>query len=201
MCLERPCVGAACVGNENRGLHLHEVPAVQEIPDLLYNLGALDKGILYLRIHDQIHISLAVAHVCVGQAVELLRKDLKALGEQLNTLCMDGNFACLCLEHHSADADNIADVQLLEIFVGLLADLVPCNVRLDISLQILEVAEGRLSHNALGHHSSCQGYLFALHLLVVFLYLHAVRCHIVLRDLERIPSAFAKLGKFLTAHL
>ena len=59
---------------------------LSEIRELL---GALDEGIAYLGIDDKIDIALSIAHIGIGKTVELLRQYLKALGEQLDTLCMD----------------------------------------------------------------------------------------------------------------
>ena len=84
-------------------------------------LERFDKGILYFRIHDQIHITLTITCIGICQSVELLRQNLQALGEQYQLRCMDGNLAGLRLEYFAFDADDITDIQLLECLVFLFA--------------------------------------------------------------------------------
>src|SRR5699024_8352610 len=74
--LKRSCRSSSGVAHEDRRLHFHKALSVQISPDRAENLRTLDKGIFYLRVHDQVHISLAIADIRVRQAVELLRKDL-----------------------------------------------------------------------------------------------------------------------------
>ena len=139
--------------------------SVQIFADRADNSGTFDKGILYFRVHDQIHVSLTVPGIRVCQAVELLRKNLEALGEQRHMRRMDGNLSGLCPEHFSLNADHIAYVQLFELFVVLLAHAVPRHIGLDVAFQILHIAERRLSHHTLGHHASCDGYLLSFQLV------------------------------------
>ena len=80
MRLKRPCRSPACIAHKHRRLHLKEPLSVQMPPDCTYDLRTLDKCIPYLRVHNEIHIPLTVAHIRIRQPVELLRKDLKTLG-------------------------------------------------------------------------------------------------------------------------
>ena len=66
--------------------------------------------------------------------MELLRKNLKALGQQNDAGGMDGNLTGLRGKCGSLNADNIADIHLLEILIGLLANAVSGYVSLYISL-------------------------------------------------------------------
>ena len=77
MGLKRTRGGSSCIGYQHGGLNLHEIAAIQEIADLLDDLGSLDKGILDLRVHDQVHISLPIAGIRIRQAVEFLRQGLQ----------------------------------------------------------------------------------------------------------------------------
>ena len=149
MCLERSCGSASGICHEHRCLNFHEALSVQIFTDGADDPGTFDKCILYFWVHDQIHISLTVTCICIRQSVELLRKDLEALGEQCHMGCMDGHLAGLCLKYLALNADHIAYIELLELFIVLLADAVSCHIRLDISLQILHIAERRFSHHAL----------------------------------------------------
>ena len=134
MGLKGPGRRAAGVGHQHGGLHLHEAAAVQEIADLLKNLGTLDKGVPNFGIHDQIHIALTVTDIRVGKAMELLWKNLKALGQQNHLRRMDGLLAGLGGECGSLDSHKITDIQLLEILVLLLAHAVSRHVSLDVAL-------------------------------------------------------------------
>ena len=109
--------------------------------------GTLYKGVLYFRIHNQIHITLTISCIGICQSVILLRQNLQALGEQYKLLCMDGNLTGLRLKYDAFDSDDITDIQLLECLVFLFAYAVTCNVALDTPLKILHVAEGGLSHD------------------------------------------------------
>ena len=78
--------GAAGIGHQHRSLHLQEALAIQITPDAGYHFGTLEKGILDLAVHNQIHVSLAVAEIRVGQTVELFRKDLQALDSSVSSV-------------------------------------------------------------------------------------------------------------------
>ena len=56
------------------------------------DLGTLYKSIFHICVHDQVHITLTVTDIGVGQTVEFLRKDLQALGQQNHAAGMDRNF-------------------------------------------------------------------------------------------------------------
>ena len=99
MCIKGSGCCSTGIANQHRCLHFHEITGIKEITDFLDNLGTLDKGILYLRIHNQIHISLAITGIGVCQSVVLLRQNLKALGEHGNFCCMYRNLAGLCLKY------------------------------------------------------------------------------------------------------
>ena len=64
--------GTDLKGGQDGGIHLQEALLVQIGADLLQDLAALDEGVLYLRVGDQVHIALTVTHLGIGQAVELL---------------------------------------------------------------------------------------------------------------------------------
>ena len=48
-------------------------------------------------------------------------------------MCMDGNLTGLCCENNTFDTNDITNVHLFEIFVGILTNIVSCNVALDIA--------------------------------------------------------------------
>ena len=192
---------AARVRHQHRRLHLQEALAVQVAADAAQNPGALDKGVLYLGVHDQIRVALTVTDVRVRQAVELLRKNLKALGKERDLCGVDRDLAGLRAEHLAAHADDISDVIFLEILIGLLAQDVPGHVALDISLEILHVAEGSLSHDALGHHTARDCHGLSLQLLKAVLDLLAVMRHVIFRQAEGILPLRLQLRQLVPADL
>ena len=83
--------------------------------------------------------------------MELLRKNLKALGKKGHFVCVNGDLTGLCGECFSLYAYDITDIHFLEIFVCIFTDAVSCHINLDISLKVLNVAERSLTHNTLKH--------------------------------------------------
>ena len=201
MCDEGTRCRAACIGHQKRSLHLHEALSVQITADAADNSGTFDKGILHFAVHDQVGVTLTITHVGVSQSMELLRKNLKALAEQCHIGHMDRDLAGLSAEHFAGDADDIADIIFLEILILFLAHVVSGHVALDIALQILHVAEGSLTHDTLGHHTSGDGYGLALQSFKVILDLLAVMCHVKFCNPERILSALLQVCQLLTAYL
>ena len=134
MRLKRTRRRTAGIRNQHRGLHFHKSSAVEEIADLLNDLRALYKRVLHFRVHDEIDVSLAVAHIGVRQAVELLRQHLQALREQRHSRSVNGNLAGFCLEHLAAHADDVADVKFLKILVAVFAHSVTRHIALDAAL-------------------------------------------------------------------
>ena len=77
MCFKRTCCGSAGVCDQHRSLYFHKVTRIQEFADLADDFGALNESLFYLRIHDQVHITLTITQVGIGQTVEFFRKHLK----------------------------------------------------------------------------------------------------------------------------
>ena len=201
MCLKRSCRRSACVCHKHRSLNFQESLRIQVFPDAAQNFRTFDKCIFYLAVHDQIHISLSVSCICICQSVEFLRKHLQTLGKQLYAFCMNRDLSCLCLENSSSDSYDITDIKLLKIFIVVFTDIVSRNVRLDVSFQILNVAEGRFSHHTFLHDTSRYGNFFIFQFLKMILDFLAVMCHIIFCNQKRVLSSCLKLRQFLTAHL
>ena len=79
MCLERSCSCSSGILYKHRSLYFHKAFISKIFTDCSKDLGTFNKGILYFRVHDQIHISLTITSICVCQSMELLRKDLQTL--------------------------------------------------------------------------------------------------------------------------
>ena len=54
---------------------------------------------------------------------------------------MNRDLAHLCCEYKAFDADDIADIHLLEVFVGIVTELITGYIALDVALEVLDVAE------------------------------------------------------------
>ncbi len=228
MSLERTSRCTAGIADEHRCLHFHEVSAVEEVTDLLNDLGSLNECILDLRIYDEVEVTLTVTHICVRQTVVLFRKDLQGLGEELELFCVNGDLTGSGSENITLDADDIADVHLLEILIVIYAEGISCNVELDVALKITDGSEGSFTHDTLEHHTTGNGNLDLLtfvkfleflgslflgeslrklgfKLCVEFLELgfclQGVIGHVVFRDLERVFAVGLQLGELLSSDL
>ena len=157
MSYERTRRGASRVRDEHGGLDLHKALVIEVASDRADYLRPLYKRVLDLGVHYEVDVSLTVTQIGVRQTVILLGKELKALCEKGDLFRVDRNLAGLRFENAALDADNIADVHLLERGVGLLAERIPRDVALYRPLKILNVAERRLAHDPLRHHSARDG--------------------------------------------
>ena len=191
--------GAARVRHEHGGLDLHKAAAVEEAADLAQDLRALDKRVAHLGVDDQIEIPLAVAHIGILQSVEFFRQRLERLGKQRERLCMDGDLAGFRAEHETLDTDNVADVHFLEIGIHFFPEIIAGNIALDDALFILNLAEGRLAHDAFDHHASGNGHLFADQLVTGGKNLRAVMGHVVAGDHKRILARVLQVCQLLAA--
>ena len=133
--------------------------------------------------------------------MELLRQGTQGLGEQLHLLDVDGDLLRLGLENITADADDIADVILAEIRKLLLADGVGADVELDLPLVVLDVAEYRLAHAALGHDAPGDGDRLAVKSIVVVLYLARPCAAREFRLLERVSPLLLERRELVPADL
>ena len=85
---------------------------------------------------------------------------------------MDRDLAHLCSKYKSPLIPTISPIShFLEILICVLAQVIPAYVALDVSLQVLDVAEGGFSHHTLAHHTSGDGNFLPL-ILCILLFLH-----------------------------
>ena len=155
VCLERSCRSTTGIGYQQRCLDFHEVTLSEEVTDLLDDLGSLLERILYLRVHDEVEISLAVTDLSILKALVLVREWMEALGKELVAFGKDRYLALLCHVHLTFDADDIADVEVLPCLVFLFGKVVDLGEDLDLAPAVIKVAERYLSHAALGHETAC----------------------------------------------
>ena len=183
-----PGVGAAGDGAEDGRLHLHKAQTVQIAAQERHEPAADLEVPLALRVHDQIHIPLAVADLLVGQAVELLRQGPQGLAQQRDVVCTDGHLAPLGAEHLALDAHDVADIVLLKVVIVVLVHLVLTGVDLDTAGLVLQVAERHLAHTALAHQAACHGHSLPLHGVKVILDILCVVGHIKPGNSERVAA-------------
>ena len=84
--------------SEDRGVNLEKPLGIEISADLAEDKAALHEGVLDLGVHYEIDVALTVAHIGVGQSVELLGEDLEALREQVDMIGVNRDFAGLGLE-------------------------------------------------------------------------------------------------------
>ena len=88
------------------------------------------------------------------QTVEFLRERIEGLGEQGELLRVYSDFPCLCLERKALHADDVADIEALELRVVLVSEVIAGDINLNIPLTVENIAEGCLTHDALEHDSA-----------------------------------------------
>ena len=180
MGIEGPGGGANLKGGQNGGVHFQKALAVQEVPQLPEDEAALDKGILDLGVDDQIHITLTVAGLPVGQAVELFRQGQQTLAEQSSLVDPQGDFSPLGLEHVTLYAHDVANVIFLKAGKIRLVHGVKPDIELNSAGVVLQIAERHLAHAPLAHQAARQSYGLALQGLIVFLDLLGGGGHFIL---------------------
>ena len=172
---------------------------------MLDELAAHLKGAADAGVHNQVNIALTVAGLAVGQAVELLRQGQQALGEQRQLGHANGNLAHLGAENLALDADNVADVQLLEGGIGLIAQQIALDENLDVTLLVAQMGKAGLAHDALGHHTAGQrddlaGLGFGRQLGKFLFEVGRVRVLRIFGDDKGVMTGFAQVCQLLAAH-
>ena len=103
-------------GLHHRGLHLDVSALIEESSNRLEHLGPLDEDRAHIGVHEQIHVTLAVAKLYVGQAVILLRQGEHGLGQEGHLLDVDCQFAGAGAEDIAGNSDVVAQIeQLVEL--------------------------------------------------------------------------------------
>ena len=67
---------------------------------------------------------------------------------------MHGDLAGLGAEHNALHAQNVADIHRFEIGIDVLADVLAAHIRLNLTLAVHHVNEGRLAHDSAAHHAA-----------------------------------------------
>ncbi len=89
---------------------------VEETPQRLHDLGALDEDLAHLGIHRQIDVTAAVARLDILQAVPLLGQRQQVLHQECELRDVDDQLVGARAEQVSLHADVVADIeQLVEL--------------------------------------------------------------------------------------
>ncbi len=156
---------AAGNGLQDRRFHFQASGRVEVAAHRGDDLRPLDEGFLHLRVHDEVHIALAVAELWIGKAVMDGAvgvglddgKDAEGLGKDREFLRVDGQLAGLGDEGETLDTHDVTDVQqLLEhgVVQGLVlagADFIPLDIDLDAARVVLQLHKGGCTHDTAGH--------------------------------------------------
>ena len=133
--------------------------------------------------------------------MEFLRQGPQGLAQQRHCLHMDRDFLRPGLEHIAADADDVPDVVLAEVQKFRLTDGVGTDVKLDLALAVLNVAEDGLAHAPLGHDAAADGNSLSVKGVIVLFDLPAPGAADKPGLLEGVSSLLLQGGKLVPADL
>ena len=151
---ERSCGSSSRNALQDRSLHLEASRLVEILPHRGDDLRPLDKDILYLRIHDKVHVSLPVAQLRVCECIKYLtvsgfynRKHFEGLAQEGEFLCVDAQLSGLGDECKTLDSYDVTDVEqtlpnsVVHSLVLSRADFVSLDINLNPSGLVLQFAE------------------------------------------------------------
>ena len=111
--------------------------------------AAFEHHVLHVGIRDQIQIPLAVADFGVFETVPLGGRRAQGLGKDDEAGELHGNFAGLGGEQRALDADEVAQVKVLENMKLFVAQNILLGVSLDAPALVADVNEHGLAHVAM----------------------------------------------------
>ena len=138
-------VGAAENGVHHGGLDLHVPVGLHVAADERDDLAPAAEGVAHVGVHDQVDVALAVAHLSVGEPVELLGQGSKALGEDGEARGRDGQLPAARAHDRARGADDVAEVELAEKRPVLVGEVVHAAEELEGPRDVLEHDEGGLA--------------------------------------------------------
>ena len=139
---------------QHRRLDLEEAVVHHEGADRAERLAARDEALARVLVRDQVDIPLAVLLFLVAHAVERVGQRAQRLGQQAQFRDLDRQFAGLGDEQRALDAEDVAQIPVLELLVDVRADVVDRDPQLDPPGAVLQRAERGLAHGALEHHAA-----------------------------------------------
>ena len=152
-------------------------------------------------IHDQIEIALPVDLLRIAQPVPLFRQRPQCLGHERGAFHAHRDFARLGFEERAFRAEDVAQIELLERGIGLVAHHVLLEVELDLPLLIENLHELALAHVADHHQPSGDGHVHRV-FLAVDIGRERFRGKVGGRKIgpKRIGATGPHLGELLPAH-
>ena len=114
---------------------------------------------------------------------------------------MHGNLAGLSFKNFSDYADDISYIIGLEPLIIFFTDVVALNVALDAAFFILKINKCGLTHDTLGHDTTCNGNFASIHGIKIIFDALAVRVYIPCFVKKRIPARISKVLKFFSSDL
>ena len=121
---ERPSGRAAELDTQRRRLDFDEPAAVEEASDGGHGGEPDLEHATRLGIHDQVDVALPEPRVDVGEAVPLVGQRPQRLRKQLERADLHRQLTAARGHHRALDADPVAEVELVELHVRLIADRV-----------------------------------------------------------------------------
>ena len=149
--------GARGHGHEHGRLDLDKAATDEEAADGVHDPAAEQEALSDLLVGEQVGLALAKALLHVTQAVPLLRRRAQGLAEKHDAVGFDGGLAGAGAKDGALDAEDVAQVQVLQQAVGL-AEEVSAQLGLQAAGAVAQVEEGRSAHDALGHDPTGHGH-------------------------------------------
>ncbi len=161
--VERAGVGAGGHRNQDGSIHFEEAPSVKKSANTIDYSTPLGKSGHYLRVGNQVQVTLPVADFHVSQPVPLLRQGTHSLGQQGNLVSLYGNLTGARSQQGAGNPEKVAQVQVFEQFIVLIQHILPEH-SLNCSRTVAEVQKGGPSHNPHGHYAPAEGLKLRLRL-------------------------------------
>ncbi len=136
--------GAAGEPLQDRRFQLDVAALVHVVADRRQHLRPHLEDLARALVCHQVELALAVASLGVGDAVEEVGRVAQRLGEQRALAHRERELAALGDVEIALDADDVADVEVLDPAEGLLAERVEASVGLDRPGEVADVEEGVL---------------------------------------------------------
>ena len=162
---------------QDRGLHLGITCLVKHLTHGAQDSSAFEERVLDTLVHHEVHVTLTVTLLRIIESVISHTIFVFYDRQRFQTLCqhgqflrMNADFAHLCAENESLNADEIADIeQFLEYHIVHLLlygrrlltfgyrclYIVSRHIHLNTAFRVLNLNERSLAHDAFGHQTTC----------------------------------------------
>ena len=201
VCFKGSGVGAAGDHGENRSFHFKIAPVIQELSDAFNDHSSLAEYLPYVFIHDEVHISLTISHVRIGQTVEFFREDLYGFREKHDFRRSDGDLPRLRPEYRTFNSHDIADIIGLKNLIFFRRNIVSGHEALNSALPVLNVDKRYFAHDAFRHNTAGDRHVFFFQLFKVVSDIGAVMAHVPFFLQKRISSVRSQLFQLISSDL